>query len=436
MASTDFRSLGAVLKEFGPLALVWTCLAVLPFGRTVEVSVLLMATGGLVLSCVNLKAVVREPRVRLFTAVFLVAWLPIAISWFDAVRPDDTLRIVANHWRFYFSGLFILFALRTPRQHRVFLLLCAATIAVWVVDALVQWGFDANLLGYGRLAGRVNGIFGSGGLLLGIALSVFAALLIEGARRTWPRWIGGLLVAGLVLVVLIAGSRASWIGLMVLALAYLGVATWKLARFPWRPVCAALVTTAAVLATLYATSPWFETRLNSSFNVLSGQGDPVHDPVRHRFWIWDVALRTFQANPVTGVGARGFRHAYDTYTPDNDPYLAMSPPQRPTHPHQLWFELLAETGSIGAMGILVLHGILIIAFVRASPMARATAGPFGLCLLVAYFPINTHLALFSAFWSQIVWWLLALFCAGIAMRNDASEPESPPDSPSGRPLPT
>jgi hypothetical protein len=37
--------------------------------------------------------------------------------------------------------------------------------------------------------------------------------------------------------------------------------------------------------------------------------------------------------------------------------------------------------------------------------------PYALCLLAAYFPFNTHMAIYSAFWSQIVWWLIALYCA-------------------------
>jgi hypothetical protein len=43
------------------------------------------------------------------------------------------------------------------------------------------------------------------------------------------------------------------------------------------------------------------------------------------------------------------------------------------------------------------------------------------CLLAAYFPFNTHMAIYSSFWSQIVWWLIALYCAayGAALAADA-----------------
>jgi hypothetical protein len=49
--------------------------------------------------------------------------------------------------------------------------------------------------------------------------------------------------------------------------------------------------------------------------------------------------------------------------------------------------------------------------------------PYALCLLAAYFPFNTHMAIYSSFWSQIVWWLIALYCAAYGAGQTA---ESPP----------
>ncbi len=61
--------------------------------------------------------------------------------------------------------------------------------------------------------------------------------------------------------------------------------------------------------------------------------------------------------------------------------------------------------------------------VRAPAYMRRWLLPYALCLLVAFFPVNSHMAIYSSFWSQIVWWLIALYCAsyGAAMATGATD---------------
>ena len=61
---------------------------------------------------------------------------------------------------------------------------------------------------------------------------------------------------------------------------------------------------------------------------------------------------------------------------------------------------------------LVLAGAMLVrAAVRTPPSGRRWLVPFGLALVSALWPLNTHPALYSAMWSQFVWWLVALYCA-------------------------
>jgi hypothetical protein len=46
--------------------------------------------------------------------------------------------------------------------------------------------------------------------------------------------------------------------------------------------------------------------------------------------------------------------------------------------------------------------------------ARAPA----LALIAMCFPLNTHLAFYSAWWGLLFWWLLALYCAALGARED------------------
>jgi len=48
-----------------------------------------------------------------------------------------------------------------------------------------------------------------------------------------------------------------------------------------------------------------------------------------------------------------------------------------------------------------------------SAAARDRAFPASLALAVMLFPLNTHLAFYSAWWGLLFAWLLALWCAAL-----------------------
>ena len=41
-----------------------------------------------------------------------------------------------------------------------------------------------------------------------------------------------------------------------------------------------------------------------------------------------------------------------------------------------------------------------------------------LALVAMCFPLNTHLAFYSAWWGLLFWWLLALYCAALGARGN------------------
>jgi O-antigen ligase len=105
----------------------------------------------------------------------------------------------------------------------------------------------------------------------------------------------------------------------------------------------------------------------------------------------------------------------------------MDPPYNPYHSHHLWLEILSESGIIGAAGLAALLILLVMAGVRAPTRVQRCMLPYALCLLVAFFPVNSHMAIYSSFWSQIVWWLIALYCAAYGAAMASGVPDSAVD---------
>ncbi|MGH8190650.1 MAG: hypothetical protein ACREP2_04315, partial [Rhodanobacteraceae bacterium] len=61
-----------------------------------------------------------------------------------------------------------------------------------------------------------------------------------------------------------------------------------------------------------------------------------------------------------------------------------------------------------------------------SAEARRRAFPATVALAVTVFPLNTHLAFYSAWWGLLFWWLLALWCAALYADVPDSAPVSLP----------
>ena len=87
------------------------------------------------------------------------------------------------------------------------------------------------------------------------------------------------------------------------------------------------------------------------------------------------------------------------------------------HSHHLLVEIASETGLIGICGLVLALTLLVREAWRAQHAVRARVAPYGIALCAAFFPFNTHLAIYSAHWSQLVWWLIAIYCACLAQSS-------------------
>lgn len=388
--------------------LVWSCLLLLPFGRTVEISVFAMAFWGIYLTARGRLAFLKTPPVKLFTAAFLCLWIPVLLSLIDAYNVQRTLVIALNHWRFYFSGLFIIWALSTPESHHRFQMLCGWLLAFWVVDAIVQAILGFDLLGIPPSALGTTGVFGSNAKFAA-TLAVMTPFLWHYARQTWPGWLVALLVPLTVFAVLGGGSRAAWVMLVVVivCLVILGVVRSRRSLIAWSAASVLALSLIAVLA--YQSSPPFRGRIDMTVAELTGQHPG--GSLNHRAYIWKASWRMFLDNPIIGVGARGFRYAFADYSLEDDPFYHGSSGVTPSHSHNLITELATETGIIGLAGAALIVILLVRAGWRTRNIDALRMTPYGVALIAANFPLNTHWAIFSSYWSQVVWWLIALYCA-------------------------
>ena len=360
----------------------------------------------------NGTALLSREAWALITALFFCYWLPEAFSAIDAEDTARAWREVLLDLRYLPFLWLVAMAVATARGRRIVFLGLGLIAGAWALDAAVQavTGFS---LGGANSSDRLSGIFGAGNLKLGLVLATLSPFALDAAARRFHAsgWFAAAMLLGS--VILLAGSRASW---LVFALVLLG-SGWR--RLGWKRLAVSLLgglAMASVLALAFSTQ--FESRIERILPVFSGDRAGLDQALSGRLSIWHAAAGMIAEHPVNGVGVRGFREAYARYAAPDDFWLAHGQ-QGALHAHQVVFEVLSETGAVGLLLWLMGAALAWRAWRWSLPAARRRAAVPALALAVTAFPFNTSLAFYSTFWGGAFLLLLALFAGTLfALQDD------------------
>jgi len=380
----------------------------------------------------------RREAWALSTVLFFAYWLPQAISAIDAVDAEHAWKEVLTDLRYLPFLWLATMAVSSERGRKFCLGGIAVIVLIWTMDGLLQaatsvspmalaidhallWAHThfgrsatGGSLGAHETADRLSGIFGADNLKLGIVLASFSPFALAWARERGGAWFWSLAALAMGIVILLAGARAAWLT-YALVLLFSGWQTYRSKR-----LMAALALTCMLIATLsWFGSNNFRERITRSVTAVQGDRFDVDQALSWRLSVWTTAARMIADHPINGVGARGFRYAYRQYASPNDPFLR-GDQTGAFHAHQIFLEILSETGLIGLLLWLAGAALAWRAWNWASEQARQRAGPAALALAVTVFPFNTHLAFYSNFWGGIFLLLVALY-AGTLLAQEASD---------------
>ncbi|WP_430392397.1 O-antigen ligase family protein [Dyella sp. 20L07] len=411
--SSFVSSLKAALRS--PLLPFWLVIALLPVGRSSELGTFLCLVGMVLLFVRHPSAVSEHAGAQLLLWMLGAYICAALLSAVDSLAPGKSWSTVAALLRYVPLGLYACFAIRREEKLNALYAAVAAVVVFWALDAWVQALTGWSLGGHAE-AERISGIFGATNLKLGPTLSVLSPFVLWTAHRRWG--LKGLLLAFVLLLgpVLLSGSRASWLCYALVALGF----AWHVSRSPLRFLGAlglglALLVLAGGVA--WKTSDRFQLRMDRTLQALQGSDQSVDAALSGRLDIWRTSLAMYTAHPINGVGVRAFRNAYPIYAPSNDHFVvsdeACGVGEGACHAHQWVLEVLTETGTLGLLCWLVAIVLALLAWRRVDDAARRRAFPATLALGVMLFPLNTHLAFYSAWWGLLFAWLLGLWCAAL-----------------------
>jgi O-antigen ligase len=126
-----------------------------------------------------------------------------------------------------------------------------------------------------------------------------------------------------------------------------------------------------------------------------------------------AGLRIFEENKIFGSGFKTFRY----YCPDRFSDTNLRQQEHiicTTHPHNIYIELLSDTGLVGLLFFLLISFYFIIISIKNNYRSNDLSTSIIICLLITYlFPFKPHGSLFSTSSAYIFWFVFSILIFNI-----------------------
>lgn len=392
-------------------------IALLPFGRLAEIPLSLFA---LALPFV-VRSAANRARLRavapFLIGLFLCFWLPMLLSSFDSMAPQKSWSQSLAALRFLAAACSMAILLSPPSARWRVLRWTAFLLLFWAIDGFVQLLLGSDLFGIAMHPDRLNALFIQKYQFYGPTLAMLSPLLLEYARREWAPWAWAVSFTLVLGAVLISGMRAGWLSMVVVLLTYVLLMFQRENRELRRMMLSIPLLAVLILSFSYYASPLFQQRVESTRTAYLADGAELDhaaldDATSNRLPIFTTAWSMYQHHPVNGVGVRAFPQAYMVYAAKDDIHIQKSGGTAgATHAHNVVLEVMADTGTIGLIGLLLGALLALRYWLKGSPSQRQDSFPFLLAVVLILFPFNSHFAIYGTYTSSLLWFLLGLWAS-------------------------
>ena len=205
------------------------------------------------------------------------------------------------------------------------------------------------------------------------------------------------------------------------AAAYFVVFLYR-SQLGWRVKLLIPVSVAAVVMTTGYFVPSVGNTLKTTIGALNADYETLDIATSRRLTLWRTGTKIIAEHPINGIGPRGYRYAYQRFAEEDDFWIARGSKGQ-THPHMMGLEVLIETGLFGLAG-LIAFAVLLLRNIFVKRQNDPAGAMWLILALVAWFPLNTHLAFYGSYWSTFGWVFLAIGAANINTRSPQSKTQA------------
>lgn len=272
---------------------------------------------------------------------FLIFWLYNLINSFFSTDTLGAFKTSFFYIRFLFFSLLISnYGFNYLKFDKIinFWFVCLSLVTI---DLFIQYIFKFNLLGFPPDGARYSGVFGNE-LIVGSFLSRYLPLVIPFLIFYYKDLKTIYLKLGLIFIILfflfnilISGERTAFIVFFVYLICLL-IYIFRKKIISLILICALLFST--LLISLQTND--VKIRYNEFKNIVLNFDQSSYGK------LWSSSYELWKLNPVSGVGFKNFRVECDLKIKDES---GNTHPLCSSHPHNLYLELLSETGIIGLL---------------------------------------------------------------------------------------
>nr|WP_010131775.1 O-antigen ligase family protein [Microbulbifer agarilyticus] len=390
---------------------------VLPWSRTFQLSVLVLAIASITL-LIRQRRECWAPGAASWCAMNLCAALALGLSALSTEHPDKPLELMGFQLVLWLAGMAILYWARNDQiWHRLQWCLFAI-VGFWLIDGLFQALVGFDLFGVPR-SERLGGYF-SHPDKFGFYISFLCVwVLFAPVVRRWSLPLQGTVYLLCLAVTFFGNTRAGWVSFVLISAVWLYMSRAQLlAALRTAPWILGLIVAAVGAAGWWIlqdaqVSKRITATIPQSFDI---DGLAAVIPIRAQ--LWAQAWQQFLANPWFGTGAGN----YSLYLPESWTGTSLFQP----YTHQVVLEVLAGTGAIGSLLYFTIAMLFIALVWRALFSKSATVrkeellpvAPL-LILVCVWFPLNTHRELFSSEMMVLTWLSMALVIARLNLAGSS-----------------
>ena len=395
-------------KDVFHAAIILITFALLGTQNAVHYPFALMSAIGLWLIVKN-PSVIYEKDSRNFFYVFALVWSPMLFSLLGAIDLASAGKTTFSYLHFLFGGYYVYWAAHREKTYRLVGAGVFALVFFVFSGALFEFFFAVDLFGFPYDGATLKGLFYPKERL-GMFLAVLSPLILYViSTKRYKIFFYVAAISLIVFILLLCVKRSAWVmfGLSMLGFSYLiwmNYGTTKKFVAMGFSVLAAFTLSFAVV--MYTPTYKNEVTLSSGFS--SGEMQKIDIASNYRLSLWRTGLSMFLSEPVNGIGPRGYRHVYAEYADPTDFWLRDGENGQ-THPHLQLLEIAVETGFVGLTGFLLVYLFFLKEIFRETKISMKAV--WILAVLVAWFPLNTHLAFYGSYWASFVWLLIPLALA-------------------------